>query len=189
MVRLPAMGSNQTVPNFPLGLPEVVRASPFLKGVSPGLGQSMARSVERLLTAKLGQWLRPGASPASSGPADAMSAEEVQDFGVKAVAEHEAKAGATIVSVQADVGREPQIVARIDGKLAFIAVRTACYPGKGELEPAALVKLKAQAAEMGATPFFAQVGIANATGKNDEEMAVPIRGAGFYVAYEGLKRV
>lgn len=37
-----------------------------------------------------------------------------------------------------------------------------------------------------AIPYFASVGICNSNGKNEEEMSLPVKGAGFYVSYEGM---
>jgi hypothetical protein len=38
----------------------------------------------------------------------------------------------------------------------------------------------------GAIPYFVSVGIANADGTTEAEMAIPIKGSGFHAAYEGM---
>lgn len=59
MVHFPATGVTTQVHDFPAGLPEAVRAAPMLRAVSPGLGDAMARSVERILAAPGRVWTRP----------------------------------------------------------------------------------------------------------------------------------
>ncbi len=100
---------------------------------------------------------------------------------------HLKKEGYEILSVNTDRTMNPQIVVKKDGQLAFIVVRTACYPNKGVIESGELeLKLIDHADKKGAICYFASVGIANAEGQNDEEMSRPVKGAGFHVSYEGL---
>lgn len=116
-----------------------------------------------------------------------MTATEIHEFGIQAVFEHLKKEGHEIVSVNTDVSSNPQIVSKKNGQLEFIVVRTACYPSKGEIESDKIaMHCIEQADKHKATLYFASVGIANSQGKNDAEMAIPVRGAGFYVAFEGL---
>ena len=115
-----------------------------------------------------------------------MTIEEIHDFGVEVVFNQLKKEGYKIQSVNTKYGVNPQIIAKKEGQLAFIAVRTACYPNKGSLEKSVHFKMIENADKHGAIPYFASVGIANANGKTDEEMSVPVKGAGFYVAYEGM---
>lgn len=135
----------------------------------------------------LGGSERPGKASPQVG--DRMSPQEVHEFGVRTVAEYEAKAGLEIVSVTTDLGVDPQIVGRRNGGLVFIAVRTALYPRKGALDPDTAARLRAHAAAKKGEAMFAPVGIANAQGKSDAEMAVAERGAGFYVSYAGLEEL
>ena len=89
-------------------------------------------------------------------------------------------------NTQAAVGFDPQIIAKKDGILAFIAVRTACYPEKGKLDKSVHFQMMENAKKFKAIPYFASVGIANAESKTQKDMSVPIKGAGFHAAYEGL---
>lgn len=59
MVHFPAMGMTSLVQDFPLGLPAAVRSSAMLRSLSPGLGDSMARGVQRILERAPGAWRRP----------------------------------------------------------------------------------------------------------------------------------
>jgi len=63
-----------------------------------------------------------------------MTEEEIHDFGIEIVVGQLKKEGYEIESVNTDLGMNPQVVGRKDNQLAFVAVRTACYPEKGQLE-------------------------------------------------------
>jgi len=115
-----------------------------------------------------------------------MTEEEIHDFGIEIVVGQLKKEGYEIEGVNTDLGMNPQVVGRKDNQLAFVAVRTACYPEKGRLEKSVHFQMIEHADQHGAIPYFASVGIANADAKTETEMGVPVRGAGFHVAYEGM---
>ena len=116
-----------------------------------------------------------------------MTPADIHDFGVEVVFGYLQKNGHEIVAVNTKIGMNPQIVARKNGQLQFIVVRTACYPGKGEIESEHIaMHCIAEADKHKAICYFASVGIANANGKTDEEMSKPKKGVGFHVAFEGL---
>ncbi len=118
---------------------------------------------------------------------EVMTEDDIHDFGINIVAEHSQKDGFEIVSIHKDRQYNPQIVARKDDQLAFIIVRTACYPNKGSIDDAALLDhLISHADQHNAICYFASVGISNSEGQTEEEMSIPIKGAGYYVSYEGL---
>jgi|SRR5947209_2759624 len=117
-----------------------------------------------------------------------MTQEEIHSFGVEVVFNQLKKEGYQIESVNTDINMNPQIAARKDDELAFILVRTACYPKKGESPDDVLIeKLARHAKRFNAACYFASVGIANAGGNNEDDISIPIRGAGFYIAYKGLE--
>jgi len=116
-----------------------------------------------------------------------MTKAEIHDFGVEVVFGFLQREGHEIVAVNTDLAVNPQVVARKDGQLEFVVVRTACYPDKGTLEPSAKASCIAHAEKSGAICYFASVGIANASGTNDAEMALPVKGAGYYVAFNGIE--
>ncbi|MGO9611953.1 MAG: hypothetical protein ACLPX5_02850 [Dissulfurispiraceae bacterium] len=115
-----------------------------------------------------------------------MTIEGIHDFGIEIVLNQLKKEGYEIQSVKTDIGINPQIIAKKGSQLAFIAVRTACYPEKGKLEESVHFQMIEHADKYGAIPYFASVGIANADAATQEEMSVPVKGAGFYAAYEGM---
>lgn len=119
--------------------------------------------------------------------ADQMTRAEIHDFGVEVVFGFLQREGHEIVAVNTDPSINPQIVARKNGQLEFVVVRTACYPGKGELDAPSKANCIAHAEKSGAICYFASVGIANASGTTDAEMALPVKGAGYHVAFSGIE--
>jgi hypothetical protein len=121
-----------------------------------------------------------------------MSDEEVHAFGVEAILPYLEKEGVTIESVNRDSKVNPQIVAQRWGSLAFIFVRTALYPNKGALTESQFAQCLSWAEKHNATAFFASVGLActnypdKSPVQDEADVHLPIRGAGFAVAYEGL---
>jgi len=82
-------------------------------------------------------------------------------------------------------------VARKDGRLCFVVVRTDVYPNRGKLADDRELLYNLEHAERNnALCYFAGVGICNAaaTDAGDETaMGVPVREGGFYVDFDGLK--
>lgn len=122
-----------------------------------------------------------------------MTPAEVHEFGMEVIFEHlQKREGVTVESVNAEVGKDPQIVGKRWGKPAFIHVRTAFYPEKGALTEQEFMRLLAWATKHNATAFFGSVGLAcrnypdKAKVTDEKQWSLPIKNAGFAVAYEGL---
>jgi len=121
-----------------------------------------------------------------------MKESDVHAFGVEIVYKQLIEAGWTVDSadVYADREEHPQIVARKDGETGYFVVRTAMYPGRGRIEGETVFQhLVRLASDHGASCYFASVGIANSEGKTDEEMAVPVKGVAYQVAFDGLVKM
>ena len=118
-----------------------------------------------------------------------MTPDEIHDFGIEIVAKDAGKIGYKIISINNRLGHDPQIVAEKNGKTFYVLVRTACYPNKGKLNDEALGILFDKANSQNAGLLFASVGIADAKGKTDTEMGQCVRGAGFYVSYQGMQHL
>ena len=120
-----------------------------------------------------------------------MTREEIHDFGVQIVYEEMVKQGYEILGANPSPAVTPQIVARKNGKLCFVVVRTDVYPNKGRLADDREFFYNLEHAERNnAVCYFAGIGICNAaaTDAGDEAaMGVPVRDAGFYVDFDGLK--
>ena len=115
-----------------------------------------------------------------------MTVEEIHDFGIQIVLNQLKKEGYEIQSVNSKLGMYPQIIAEKGNLLAYIAVCTACYPRKGQLGRSVNFQMIDHAKKYGAIPYLASVGIINADAKTEEEMAIPVKGAGFHVVYDGM---
>jgi hypothetical protein len=121
-----------------------------------------------------------------------MLESDVHAFGVEIVYKQLTEAKWTIESadVYAERTEHPQIVAHNDGEFAFFVVRTAMYPGRGRIEGEDVFqRLVRLAKDHGASCYFASVGIANAEGKTEEEMTVPVKGVAYNVAFDGLVKM
>jgi hypothetical protein len=121
-----------------------------------------------------------------------LSDEEIHVFGLETILPFLEKEDVTIDSVNRNLGQNPQVVGQRWGALAFIFVRTAMFPNKGEVTESQFMQCLEWADKHGATAFFASVGVActnypdKSEVQNDSEMSLPIRNAGFAVAYNGL---
>jgi hypothetical protein len=121
-----------------------------------------------------------------------MSDLDIHGFGVEIVHDQLKEAGWTIYSadVFADSEMYPQIVGTKDGEMGYFVVRTAMYPARGRIEGEAVYRdLVRHARDHGATCYFASVGLANSTGTTEEEMAIPVKGVAYHVAFDGLVRM
>jgi len=119
-----------------------------------------------------------------------MTEAEIHDFGIEIVTNHIPKDGFVIEGVNTELGSNPQILARKDGRLAIICVRTACFPGHGVLSEEDAAAAMATARAQSGTAYFASVGIANATEGTEgppDVMSRPVRGAPFYASFAGLQ--
>lgn len=119
-----------------------------------------------------------------------MTKTDIHAFGIEIVCKQLQKDNWNIDSVDvfADLATDPQIIANKDGDTAFFVVRTGLHPGRGRFEEGqqAFNDLVDLARENGAECYFASVGIANAEGDSDEEMATATKGAQFHVQFDGL---
>jgi len=120
-----------------------------------------------------------------------MTREEIQDFGVQIVYEEMARDGYEILGANPSLAMTPQIVARKNGRLCFVVVRTDVYPNKGKLadDMEAFYNLE-HAERNNAVCYFASVGICNsaaAEAGDEKAMGIPCRDGGFYVDFDGLK--
>lgn len=119
-----------------------------------------------------------------------MSDDEIHEFGINVVLDDVRKSGLTVLSVQTGRNSNPQIIVKNDNQIIHVLVRTACYPNKGMIESKQLCDYLFQKAKRAnASCYVARIGIANANGTTDLEMSIPTRGAGFYVAYDGLEEL
>jgi len=120
-----------------------------------------------------------------------LTKAEIHHFGVEIVHGQMERDGFEILGVNPSMEVTPQIVARRNGRLCFVVVRTDFYPNRAALVNDEEFFYNLEHAERNkALCYFAGVRLCNAaaTDAGDEEgMSLPVKGADFYVEYEGLK--
>lgn len=116
-----------------------------------------------------------------------MTAEELHFLGIKVVYKDMVDNGFEVLNVRKEMDVNPQILAKKDGKRIFVVVKTSPYPDMGVLYPHIAADVVKHATKHKAICYFASVGIANANGETDEEMAKPEVGGEYYINYKGLQ--
>lgn len=116
-----------------------------------------------------------------------MTPEALHFMGIKVVYKDLVDHGYQVITVRKELDINPQILARKNEQNAFVIVKTACYPHMGLLEPEEAAQVVRLAVKHNAMCYFASVGIANAKGETEEEMARPVEGGEYYINYDGIK--
>jgi len=115
-----------------------------------------------------------------------LTDDELHFLGIKVVYKAMVDEGYKILQVRKEMDINPQILATKDGVRYFILVRTARYPDMGVLKPDVAARMLKHAKKNDATCLFAGVGIANAEGENEKEMALPVKAGEYYINFKGL---
>lgn len=122
---------------------------------------------------------------------NAMTTEEIHEFGVRIVCERMIGDGFEILGANPSPAMIPQIVARKDDRLCFVVVRTDVHPNRGKLSgDREFFYILEHAERSKALCYFAGVGICNAAAADagDEKgMGIPVRDEEVYVDLDGLK--
>lgn len=121
-----------------------------------------------------------------------MTEADIHAFGVEIVYKRLQEAEWILESadVFADRATHPQIIGHKDGEIGFFVVRTDMHPSRGRIEGEEVFQnLVRHASAHGANCYFASISIANSQGTTDEEMAVPVKGVGYNVAFDGLVKM
>ena len=121
-----------------------------------------------------------------------MTEADIHAFGIEIVYKQLEEGGWTLESadVFADLATKPQIVGNKDGDTGFFVVRTDMYPKRGRIENEEVFQtLVKHAAAHGASCYFASVSIANSEGTSEEDMAIPVKGVAYNVAFDGLVKM
>jgi hypothetical protein len=118
-----------------------------------------------------------------------MTNEELHFLGIKVVYKDLIDKGYQVLNVRKELEVVPQILARHNNQFIMVVVKTERYPHMGHLTPQMAAETRALAAKHQAICYFASIGIANANGQTDEEMALPVIGGEFYINYDGFKPI
>lgn len=121
------------------------------------------------------------------GQKKVMDEGDLHFLGIKVVYKDLVDKGYEVLNVRREEDVDPQILARFNGKLLFVVVRTAAFPDMGVLTPMLAARVRTHARKHQADCYFASVGIANAKGDNDEEMALPVVDGEYFINYKGLQ--
>jgi hypothetical protein len=125
------------------------------------------------------------------GKKEILTKAEIHHFGIEIVQSQMQQDGFEIIGVNPSMTVTPQIVARRNGRLCFVVVRTDFYPNRAGLTDEREFFYNLDHAEKNnALCYFAGLRLCNARAadRGDEEgMSLPVKGADFYVEYEGLK--
>jgi hypothetical protein len=121
------------------------------------------------------------------GKNSVMNDEELHFLGIKVVYKDLVDKGYEVLNVRKEKDVDPQILARSEGNMLFIMVRTARFPDMGILDPRTASRVLIHANKHKAICYFASVGIANAGGETDEEMAKPEVDGEYFINYKGLQ--
>lgn len=116
-------------------------------------------------------------------------------FGIEVILPYIQKEGIHIDSVVYEYGKNPQIIGKMNGKLAFIHIRTTMFPEVAVLDISELDGLSTWANKYGAIALFGGVGLAlqnypdRSEIDDNSKMKLPIRNGGFAVRYMGLVEI
>jgi hypothetical protein len=125
------------------------------------------------------------------GKKEILTKAEIHHFGIDIVQSQMQQDGFEILGVNPSITVTPQIVARKNGRLCFVVVRADFYPNRASLADDHEFFYNLDHAEKNnALCYFAGLRLCNARAadRGDEEgMSLPVKGADFYVEYEGLK--
>jgi hypothetical protein len=124
---------------------------------------------------------------------EALTEAEIHRLGVHIVREELLQEGWIILEFNANPKVNPQIVARRNGTLGHVLVRTARHPNRGAVENDDVVRSCVEhASRHNARCFFAGLRVSHAESarlRDERAMAVPFKGEGVLVAFMGLEEL
>lgn len=159
--------------SIPVGVGPELPAPPIRKGVT-----IMTTATTRAL------------GRCSSESADSLTPTELHACGIDIVRKWMEQDGFRILGVCRLPRYNPQIIAKREGQLCHVIVRTNLHPCPGFLGNEEGLACVEHAAKCSALCYFASITlVAAAAADADDEEAIrqPLRAAGFYVSCDGLK--
>ncbi len=116
-----------------------------------------------------------------------MNLEELHFLGIKVVYKDLVDQGYEVLNVRKELDVNPQILAKKDDQFHMIVVKTGYYPEMGIILPEIIEQVRELGKKHNASCWYGSVGIANANGQTEEEMARPVPGGEFYINYQGIR--
>ncbi|MCW3788719.1 hypothetical protein [Plebeiibacterium sediminum] len=115
-----------------------------------------------------------------------MNLEELHFLGIKVVYKDLIDKGYEVLNVRKELDVNPQILAKKDDQFHMVLVKTGYYPEMGIILPDIIEQVKELGKKHHSECWYASVGIANANGTTEEEMAKPVVDGEYYINYQGL---
>ncbi len=115
-----------------------------------------------------------------------MNLEELHFLGIKVVYKDMVDQGYKILNVRKELDVNPQILAQKEDTFVLVIVKTGYYPEMGIILPEIIEQVRELGKKRDALCYYASVGIANANGQTEEEMAKPVVDGEYYINYKGL---
>ena len=124
---------------------------------------------------------------------EAMTEAEIHRLGVHIVREELQQEGWIVLTINVNPKVNPQIIARKNGTLGHVLVRTARHPNRGAVENDHVVRgCAAHAQRHNAHCYFAGLRVSHAESArlhDEKAMGIPFKGEGVLVAYAGLEEL
>ncbi len=116
-----------------------------------------------------------------------MNLEELHFLGIKVVYKDLVDKGYEVVNARKELDVNPQILAKKDDQFHMFLVKTGFYPDMGIILPEIVDQVHDLGKRHNAKCWYASIGIANANGKTEEEMARPEVDGEYYINYQGFR--
>jgi len=124
---------------------------------------------------------------------EAMTEAEIHRLGVHIVREELQQEGWIVLTINVNPKVNPQIIARKNGTLGHVLVRTARHPNRGAVENDHVIRWCADhAMQNNAHCYFAGLRVSHAESArlhDEKAMGIPFKGEGVLVAYSGLEEL
>ena len=124
---------------------------------------------------------------------EAMTEAEIHRLGVHIVREELQQEGWIVLTINVNPKVNPQIIARKNGTLGHVLVRTARHPNRGAVENDHIIRWFAEhAGRHNAHCYFAGLRVSHAESvrlHDEKAMGIPFKGEGVLVAYAGLEEL
>ena len=131
--------------------------------------------------------------PGGAQMREAMTEAEIHRLGVHIVREELQQEGWIILDINVNPKINPQIIARKNGILGHVLVRTARHPNRGAVENDHVAeRCMEHASQNNALCYFAGLRVSHAEAvrlQDERAMGFPFKGEGVLVAYSGLEEL
>jgi hypothetical protein len=119
-----------------------------------------------------------------------LSSEDILVFGLRHTYGRLINDGFEVLSVRPEKEIDPQILAKKNGTLYFVVVRTDVFPFRGEIPEISIInQIRKHAQKHNAECKFVSIGLTNANAETESEKKKLFKGGEFLVYYSGLQEL